>query len=651
MRAPVIVLGLAAFALTAALSLAQQGNPFTANESAIAAGAAIYDTACAGCHGPQGTGGTAPPLNRNLVRGTDDAALFAIIHDGIADTQMPAFPALSQDNIWRIAAYVRSLNTLAPQPLAMADAMAGEALFFGDGKCAACHEVNGRGSALATDLSAAGSRPAIELRNALAHQPLNMRFVTVVNQQGQRSSGFIAAQDLFTLHLRQTDGSLRVLPKTGLRVTAADNPLDIPLLDDRQTDDILAFLATRNGRDLAQAAKQPTAPVLPYARIATAEARNWATARGSLDGAHFTPLSAITPANVAQLQARWSAQLGDGAGRVTPLVVDGILYAASAAGTVQALDAANGLPVWRHAPQRPETVTGLALLDGRLFSGGGNRLTALNAQTGRTLWRTDSGSAPLALRTRVIAGMDGDGQTAKGALMALDPANGEPMWRLETTASKAFGGLTSVVGAYEAQTMTLYWSTTRTTDDSGDGDSILAVNANSGAVTWRHKLAKGAGGDGVVIYDQTAGTKAALLLHLGRDGLLTVLDRASGKVVRTQSLTKMRVETPSLSFDRSSLVAAAALGAEVAAVDLRSNRVLWRTDMGGPVAGVLATRGGVVFATLSDGQIVALADGKPLWRFRAGGPITTAPVSYAVGTRQFIAVTAGDMVYAFALPS
>jgi len=670
MRALALSLAASALALSAALALAQDraGNPFAGDAEAIAAGKAIYDTTCAACHGAGGLGGEGPPLNRPLARAADDAGLFRIIRDGIPETAMPAFPALSEENTWRVATYVRSLNALAPTPLtAAADVRAGEALFFGEGGCAACHEVSGRGGSLASDLSAAGLKTAAELRNALAHEPLPMRFVTVVTAQGARIGGFVQAEDLSTLHLRQRDGRLTMLSKSSLRgVSDAANPLPIAALDEKQRDDIVAFLSAQKGRDLAGTAKSAPEAVLPYARIATPEARNWVTHRGTLDGSNFSLLSAITAANVGQLQARWSARLGDGASAAAPLAVDGMLYASGAGGHAYAFDAQSGLPVWRFAPPGDPAVPGahrgVALLDGRLFLGSGGKLVALDAHTGRALWERQTAAAadgyamtgaPLALPGRILTGVAGEGTKARGWLDAYDPASGRQLWRIFATSPEAAGGMTAAPGAYPAGGGLLYWSTTRATDDGADGDSILAVNADRGTVAWRHKLAPGAGGDGVVLADQTAGgARQALLLHLGRDGLLTVLDRASGKPLRTHALTKARVESPALSFDRSSFVLYAGLGTEAAAVDARTGRVLWRAGLGARVAGVLATRGGVVFAALADGQLVALAaeGGKPLWRFRAGGAIAAAPVSYAAGGRQFIAVTAGNMVYAFALP-
>lgn len=57
-------------------------------------------------------------------------------------------------------------------------------------------------------------------------------------------------------------------------------------------------------------------------------------------------------------------------------------------------------------------------------------------------------------------------------------------------------------------------------------------------------------------------------------------------------------------------------------------------------SGVVATAGGVVFTALQDGGVVAYDDEKlqQLWRFNVGTPLKGAPVTYAVGPNQYIAV-------------
>jgi alcohol dehydrogenase (cytochrome c) len=41
--------------------------------------------------------------------------------------------------------------------------------------------------------------------------------------------------------------------------------------------------------------------------------------------------------------------------------------------------------------------------------------------------------------------------------------------------------------------------------------------------------------------------------------------------------------------------------------------------------------------------------GASLWRFQTGAAIDASPISYSVAGKQFVAVSAGNVVYSFAL--
>jgi len=60
-------------------------------------------------------------------------------------------------------------------------------------------------------------------------------------------------------------------------------------------------------------------------------------------------------------------------------------------------------------------------------------------------------------------------------------------------------------------------------------------------------------------------------------------------------------------------------------------------------SGVIDTAGGVLFTALQDGWVVAYNDEtlEELWRFNVGTPLKGAPVTYAVGPRQYLAVQSG----------
>ncbi len=57
-------------------------------------------------------------------------------------------------------------------------------------------------------------------------------------------------------------------------------------------------------------------------------------------------------------------------------------------------------------------------------------------------------------------------------------------------------------------------------------------------------------------------------------------------------------------------------------------------------SGVVATAGGLVFTALQDGWVAAYNDEtlEELWRFNVGTPLKGAPVTYAIGPAQYVAV-------------
>jgi len=95
-------------------------NPVAANATSIAAGKAIYDKQCAGCHGDAGTGDGAMgeelnPKPANLAdadwkHGSTDGEIFVVIRDGVKSTGMkPYARKITQHQIWDVVNYVRTL--------------------------------------------------------------------------------------------------------------------------------------------------------------------------------------------------------------------------------------------------------------------------------------------------------------------------------------------------------------------------------------------------------------------------------------------------------------------------------------------------------------------------------------------------------------
>ena len=89
------------------------------------------------------------------------------------------------------------------------------------------------------------------------------------------------------------------------------------------------------------------------------------------------------------------------------------------------------------------------------------------------------------------------------------------------------------------------------------------------------------------------------------------------------------------------------------AIDPTSGQVKWQFQHTSPTwSGVLSTAGGLVFTGDAEGNFVALdaASGKPLWHFQMGGAVYAAPMAFAVGGKQYVAIAAGSAIFAFGLP-
>ena len=92
----------------------------------------------------------------------------------------------------------------------------------------------------------------------------------------------------------------------------------------------------------------------------------------------------------------------------------------------------------------------------------------------------------------------------------------------------------------------------------------------------------------------------------------------------------------------------------IKAIDPETGETKWdfKTSQGSLQNGVLATAGQVLFASIRDGNLAALdaRTGAPLWHFQTGTTPAASPISYAVGGKQYVAIAAGNTIYAFALP-
>jgi alcohol dehydrogenase (cytochrome c) len=83
----------------------------------------------------------------------------------------------------------------------------------------------------------------------------------------------------------------------------------------------------------------------------------------------------------------------------------------------------------------------------------------------------------------------------------------------------------------------------------------------------------------------------------------------------------------------------------VRAINPDNQKIAWEYWTKAPIqaGGTVSTGGGLVFVGLQDGRLVALdaSSGKQVWQFSLGSPVTSPPISFAIGNKQYIAVITG----------
>lgn len=91
----------------------------------------------------------------------------------------------------------------------------------------------------------------------------------------------------------------------------------------------------------------------------------------------------------------------------------------------------------------------------------------------------------------------------------------------------------------------------------------------------------------------------------------------------------------------------------VRALDALTGAVKWNFPLhiGASSTGVLATAGGVTFASSNDGHLIALDSrtGEYLWHYYTGANIVASPMAYAVNGKQYIAIASQSAIFVFAL--
>ena len=241
-------------AILAVTSAAAQTNRFDTADGAEQ-GRALFQTHCAYCHGARGEGGRGADLTTGQYRrGGSDAGLYATIRNGIPGS-MPVVRA-SDDEIWKLVAFVKRLGSTGLGQTAAGDPAAGKAIFEGKGGCIACHSTPAGGGTLGPDLSDAGRRRDLayleeSVVSPEADVPAKYRAVRLVTKSGETWFGVRLNEDDVSIQLRDTQDRLRSFFKDDLKEIGRERPTVMPSYGGRLTkkeiEDVVAYLSGLRG--------------------------------------------------------------------------------------------------------------------------------------------------------------------------------------------------------------------------------------------------------------------------------------------------------------------------------------------------------------------------------------------------------------------
>lgn len=321
---------------------------------------------------------------------------------------------------------------------------------------------------------------------------------------------------------------------------------------------------------------------------------------GSFRKQYFSPLKQIDEQSVGRLGLAWEADASVHRGRVqrgmqaTPVMADGVLYAAGPWGVVQAVEAATGKELWRFDPDLDGawgrksccdvSNRGVAIADGRVYVGQlDGYLVSLDAKTGKVLWKVDTfidrsrgytlTGAPQVAGNTVVIGNGGAEFGVRGYVTAYDLQTGAQRWRFFTVpgdpkngyespememAAKTWskdtlweaggGGTVWDSMVYDPQLNLLYvgvgngaphpvWLRSPEQTDNLFLSSILAINPDTGRMVWYYQTTPGDSWDFTATQPMVLaelpidGQTVPVLMQAPKNGFYYVLDRRTGKLI------------------------------------------------------------------------------------------------------------------------
>jgi len=329
--------------------------------------------------------------------------------------------------------------------------------------------------------------------------------------------------------------------------------------------------------------KEAPAPNVTPERLrdANKEPQNWLTYSGGYASQRHSLLTTIRPTNARDLELKWVFQSRSlERHQVTPLVVNGTMYTIQSPNDVIALNAVTGKQIWAYS-YTPDPAArnccgklsrGLAVAGDTVFLASFDaRMIAIDAKTGRELWKTEPAGdpkdgyaftvAPLVVKDKVIAGTAGGEFGVRGFIAAWDVKTGKEVWRFNTVPGPGEAGHDSwggdswmhggapiwVTGSYDPELNLTYWGTGNPGPDwdgaGRPGDnlyscSVIAIDPDTGMLKWHYQFSPHNEFD----WDSTQipvladmdwqGKPRKLMLWANRNGMSYVLDRANGQFLK-----------------------------------------------------------------------------------------------------------------------
>ncbi|WP_157263945.1 methanol/ethanol family PQQ-dependent dehydrogenase [Azohydromonas aeria] len=326
---------------------------------------------------------------------------------------------------------------------------------------------------------------------------------------------------------------------------------------------------------VASAQLRPYEPVTD-ARLVNPEPSNWLMYRGNYAGWGYSPLEKINDRNVGKLKLAWSYVTGMSEGhQAPPIVNNGYMYISTPNNQVIAFEAKSGRELWRYKKPIPEelqqlhpTNRGVALYKDKLyFATTDAMVVALDPASGKELWKQPIGDwragyystlAPLAANGKVVVGVSGGEYGVRGYIVALDAETGKEVWRTYTVPApgepggdtwpgetyKNGGASVWITGTYDPETKLSYWGTGNAAPwmpDTRQGDNLyanstLALDIDTGALKGYHQYHWNDAWDWdevsapLLIDVERGGKKVKSLVHAGRNGYLWHLERTSDRI-------------------------------------------------------------------------------------------------------------------------